>query len=391
MKVGYVLEQFPKLSETFILEEMLELERLGLELTVFALSDSKEDRVHEKVGLLKADASRSVAAPLCGASLFGRHKMLRLHQIRSVGPKKWFWGMRMSSWLASEAQKRSINHLHAHFAGDAAWVAMLASKISKIPYSFTAHAGGLFGWPYLLEEKVEGAKFVVAISEFNKKHLGGYDKIKVIHCGLDLVQFSAGSEPRSDGALRARLFSSAPRILTVARLEEKKGHRYLFDALKIIKDKGIDFNLTLVGGGVLENSLKEQICALGLEDRVAFTGPITQKRVRKLLGGADLFVLPCVKAKNGNMDGIPVVLMEAMAVGVPVISTKISGIPELIEDAQSGLLVEPRDTEGLAVAIEKVLASGDLRRQFVQQARVKVERGFDVRKNAEKIRRLLLR
>jgi len=389
MKIGYVLEQFPKLSETFILEEMLELERLGLELTVFALSDPKEGQVHEKVKLLKAEVIRPVAAPLCGAPILGQHKVLQLHQIRAVGLKRYLWGLRMSSWLANEAEKRNIDHLHAHFAGDAAWIAMLASKLSRIPYSFTAHAGGLFGWPYLLEEKVAGAKFVVAISKFNKRYLGGGDKIKIIHCGLDLARFSA--DPR--------LFSSTPRILTVARMEEKKGHKYLLEALKIFKDKNvnglaidkIDFQMVIVGGGVLENDLKEQVSSLGLENKVIFTGPITQKQVRELLEEADLFVLPCVKAKNGNMDGIPVALMEAMAVGVPVISTKISGVPELIEDELSGLLVEPKDSQGLAMAIERVLTNTNLCGRLVQQARIKVEKEFDVRKNVKEFTRILLR
>ncbi len=353
--------------------EMLELERRGLDLTVFALSDPKEGRVREKVKLLKAEIVRWVGhAP----------RLQNIHSLFSVGPKKWFWGMRMSSWLAGEVGKRGIDHLHAHFAGDATWVAMLASKISKTPYSFTAHAGGLFGWPYLLEEKVEGAKFIVAVSEFNKKFLSGGDKIKVIHCGVDLDRFS----------LFPHLVTpSSPRILTVARMEEKKGHKYLLEALKILKDKNFKFKVILVGGGVLENDLKSQTRSLGLEDYVIFAGPVTQSEVQKLLQKASVFVLPCVKAENGNMDGIPVVLMEAMATGVPVISTRISGVPELIENRQDGFLVGPKDSQGLAVAIEKVLVNDKLRRQFVQQARIKVERGFDIRKNAEKFRQLLLR
>ena len=381
-KVGYVLEQFPKLSETFVLEEMLELERLGLDLTIFALSDPKESQVHEKVENLRAETIRPVTARPWRA-LRRRAEGPRLQTIHTVGPKKWFWGVRMSSWLAGEAEKRSIDYLHAHFAGDAAWIAMLASKISKIPYSFTAHAGGLFGWPYLLEEKVAGAKFVVSISEFNKKHLGGGDKIKVVHCGIDLSRFVEKEQRTKNKEQRS--------ILTVARLEEKKGHRYLLEALKILKDKKINLHLTLVGGGVLENVLKEQVRSLGLEDFVTFTGPITQEEVQKLLSETDLFVLPCVKAKNGNMDGIPVVLMEAMAVGVPVISTKISGIPELIEDESSGLLVESRNPQKLAEAIEKILTDDDLRRQFIQQARIKVEEEFDVRKNVKEFTRILLR
>jgi len=198
MRVGYVLEQFPKLSETFILEEMLELERQGLDLTVFALSDPHEPQIHEKVKLLKAETVRpSVVRPSVVATLvvaLRQGRALQLHTIISVGLKKYLWGIRVSSWLAAETQKRSIQHLHAHFAGDAAFVAMLASKISKISYSFTAHAADIFAWPYLTEEKIAGAKFVVSISEFNKKYLAEkytlsreeVEKIKVIHCGVDL-------------------------------------------------------------------------------------------------------------------------------------------------------------------------------------------------------------
>lgn len=374
-----MLEQFPKLSETFILDEMLELERLGLKITVFALSDPGESRVHEKVKLLKAEIVR----PLNHALRLGLGLGLgQLGGIRAVGSKKWFWGMRLSSWLAKEAKKREIDHLHAHFAGDAAWVAMLVSKISGIPYSFTVHAGGLFGWPYLLGQKVQAAKFVVAISKFDKDYLGGDDKIKVIHCGIDLSSYQ----------LRQwRQERHCPQILTVARLEEKKGHTYLLEALKILKNQQVSFHATLVGGGVLEKELKAQAQSSGLFDVVNFTGPCTQCEVRKLLRNAHVFVLPCIRAKDGNMDGIPVSLMEAMAVGVPVVSTKISGIPELIESGRSGLLVEPRDVEGLTTAIEKILTDDSLRRQFIREARVKVEREFDVKKNARRVRELLLR
>jgi len=395
MRVGYVLEYFPKLSETFILEEMLELERRGLDLTVFALSDPQEGQVHEKVKLLKAEIVRpSVVATLVVALQKRQGQALQLHVIRSVGLKKWFWGVRISSWLADEAKKRNIDHLHAHFAGDAAWVVMLASRLSGIPYSFTAHAGGLFGWPYLLEEKVNGAKFVVAISEFNKKFLGGADKIEVVHCGIDLDEFATRKQENKKTpkqALRVATGRARKQILTVARLEEKKGHRYLLKALKILKDRGFDFRATIVGGGFLEDDLKDQMRSLNLEDCVDFAGSVTQKEVQKLLKEGDVFVLPCVKAKNGNIDGIPVSLMEAMATGVPVISTKISGIPELIESGQSGLLVEPRNSQELAAAIEKILSDDNLRRQFVQRARTKVEEGFDVKKNAKKLAGFLLR
>ncbi len=379
MKIGYVLEQFPKLSETFILEEMLELERLGVNLTVFALSDPQESQVHEKVKLLKAEVVRpAVVATHASPVRWARPAA----QLPSVGVKNYLWGMLISSWLADEAKKRNINHLHAHFAGDAAFVAMLASQISQIPYSFTAHAGGLFGWPYLLKEKVAGAKFVVAISEFNKKFLGGADKIKVIHCGLDLSKFETRKQEN-------KKTEKQKNILTVARLEEKKGHRYLLEALKILKDKNFKFRSTIVGGGVLEKDLKSQTRSLGLEDVVDFIGPLTQNEVQKLLRQTDVFVLPCVKAKNGNMDGIPVSLMEAMASGVPVISTTLSGIPELIENGQSGLLVEPKDVESLAAAIEEILTDDDLRQRCTQQARIKVEEEFDIKKNAQELKRLL--
>ena len=369
------MEAFSKLSETFILEEMLELERLGLDLTVFALFNPKNSQIHKKVKLLKAEVVRpSSKIP----------QLQCFDYITSIGPKKWLWGMRRSSWLADEARKRNINHLHAHFAGDAAFVAMLASKTSGIPYSFTAHAGGLFGWPYLIKEKIAGANFVVAISEFNKKYLGGGDKIKVIHCGIDLAQFSSPHH----------LITSSPQpwqILTVARLEEKKGHRYLLEALKILKDKKVNFHATIVGGGVLENELKNQALSLGLGGCMTFVGPLTQGEVQKLLQRADVFVLSCVKAKNGNMDGIPVSLMEAMATGVPVISTKLSGIPELVESGKSGLLVEPKNVIELAEAMENILAGSDLRSRLVRQARVKVEEEFNVRKNAQRFKELLLR
>lgn len=390
MRIGYVLEAFPKISVTFILGEMLELERRGFELVIFALSKPFEPVTHEKVSLLKAEVVRpdrtglvSVAAPLCGA-LFGRQRTaLQLQDIRAVGLKKSLWGLAISSWLAKAARERGVDYLHAHFAGDAAWIAMRASQIGDLPYSFTAHAGGIFGWPYLLKEKINRARFVVTISDFNKEYLAsefnlplsGQEKIHIIHCGVDLEEFR----------LREKSPSEVPELLSVARLEEKKGHVYLLEALKLLKDKGTKFLCRVVGDGALVESLKDRARELDISDSVTFLGAMPQKQVYSLLNRANLFVLPCVEAADGNMDGIPVALMEAMAVGVPVVSTRLSGIPELVEDGASGLLADPGDATGLAAAIARIIEDQDFGASLAAAARRKVEEEFDVEKNAAEL------
>jgi len=379
-QLGYVLEAFPKLSETFILEEMLELERLGFKLVVFALSAPREEGAHEKVKLLQAPVIRPAKSDLA-ASFGGAVKMFwsARSSLVKVGPKKWVWGLLISSWLAREAQKHGVSHLHAHFAGDAAWIANLASKLFGTPYSFTAHAGGIFAWPCLLKKKIEDAKFVVSISQYNKSYLveecqlsqEEAARIRVIHCGVDLGRFQFRRPPQNE----------VPQILCTGRLEEKKGQVYLLRALKILADRGRDFRCWIVGGGVLAERLGRVADELGIVEQVSFTGPVAQEQVSELLKQADLFVLPCVLAADGNLDGVPVSLMEAMAVGVPVISTRLSGIPELIEDEESGVLVAPKDIEALAVAIARVLDDADFAAKITQRGRQQVEQEFDIVQN----------
>jgi len=284
-------------------------------------------------------------------------------------------------YVAREMEKRGISHIHTHFAAGAASVAMIVHRLTGIPFSFTAHAFDLYKDPILLVEKIRSAEIIATISEYNKTYMKKLvpeidgAKIHVIHCGIDMEVFTP--VPReSDGAIR---------ILSVGRLEEKKGHRYLIEACSILKQRAVDFRCMIVGEGVERDALQALIDAYGLQDSVVLKGAVFQEEIRAFYEDTDIFALACVSAGNADIDGIPVVLMEAMAMEIPAISTNISGIPELIEDGGNGMLVPQRDADALAEAIHRLIQDESLRETIRRNGRITVERAFDLRSEGAKL------
>ena len=287
--------------------------------------------------------------------------------------------------VACILKQKECRHLHAHFAHVPTDIAMYAASLVGIPFSFTSHANDLFERGYLLSEKISRSAFAVTISEFNRDFMvakgGKRGKIHIVRCGVDSSQFSpAHTRPVSPPCL----------IGTIGRMVEKKGFDTLLHAAALLQKRGVDFRLIIVGGGPLENELRATADKLGLCGIVDFPGPMANEQVPTWLRFLDLFVLPCQQDANGDMDGIPVVLMEAMATGIPVISTCISGLPELIDHGNEGLLVEPRSPEALADAITKLLLSNELRRSFSKNGRLKVIGEFDTNVNIDRLIKLLI-
>ncbi len=395
--IAYVSQQFPSLTMTFVYREVLALRRQGLTIRPISRWRPQSDTVSEEAaGFIE---ETFYIFPLRWLRLLGSHSYYLITRPRrylsTLGLLTLFNRESLRNRLrllirfvyavyaTAEVEHCQAQHIHADFALNAATVAMVASRLTGKHFSFTAHAADIFVNPTLLREKITAACFVVTISEYNKRHLIGVagnngvaSKIHVIHCGLDMDQFAPNQE---------RTPNSSPLILAIGRLVEKKGLRYLVQACHILAEQGHDFECYIVGQGPEETMLRELIKGCGLTDRIRLLGAMPQERVRGLLQRADVFALPCVIGSNNDRDGIPVVLMEAMAMEVPVISTRLSGIPELIEDGVSGLLVFPGDNKALAQVLARLLDAEDVRFQLGQAGRAKVAREFNVNLSAHQL------
>jgi len=389
--IGYVLSQFPVLSQTFVLDELLELEAQGVPLHIFSLAPRTDTLLHEDFGKLKTAVHY---LPGRVDRLLGRHAALArttpvayrraLARAARSGLSS-LWRFVQAGYLANEARRLRVTHFHAHFAHHPALVAMLASELNGVPYSFTAYAMDLFRKRVnrtLLARKLASARFVATVSEYNMRFLAeiepaARDRVHLIRTGIDMQRFLPGPAP------------DLPfRILCVARLVEKKGVGTLVEACRLLRDRHRAVQCEIIGEGVLRGRLEAQIREANLEDRVHLLGAATQAVVRAHYGRAHLFVLPCQVAANGDADGLPVSLTEALSAGLPVISTPVTGIPEVLRDGENGLLVPSGDAAALAGAIEQVLDDEALYRRLAANARPSVAAHFDRRRTVAALRAL---
>jgi colanic acid/amylovoran biosynthesis glycosyltransferase len=280
---------------------------------------------------------------------------------------------------ARRLRAAGIEHVHAHFATYPALAAWTARRLAGIPYSFTAHAHDLFVHQAMLARKAADARFVVAISDYNRRFLldHGAPDSTVVHCGIDPARlpFRARRLPEH-GPVEA---------LCVAGLRESKGHAVLLEALAGAGPPLDRVRLALVGDGPLRHELERRAAALGLAERVRFAGGLPEPEVARRLAAADLFVLPSVIAPDGDMEGIPVALMEALAAGVPAIATRQSGIPELVRDGETGLLAPPGDVAGLRAALAAAIDDPDGAAARARAGRALVEREFDLAGSAARL------
>jgi colanic acid/amylovoran biosynthesis glycosyltransferase len=393
--VGYIVYDFPRLSETFISDEIAVLGRLGMDITVFTLEPSSSPSP------LVGEAKVNVPSVDCSLPNSNVRRLLLLFRLFPLAARRPIGFIRAAALAVSSfrkivclnflqagkvalfLQRNKTDLLHGGFASDPAAVAMLAAELSGVPFSFAAHAVGFFVSPILMKEKISKAKLVRAASHYNKTYLEDHfvkisnhfdsndcEKIRAVHCALDLEKFPLSQNSSS------REF----RIISVGRLVEKKGFSYLLMALRELNEEGLHLATTIVGDGPLADELMELKARLDLGDEVDFAGPLPRADVIAQLRRASLFVLPCIRAANGDMDASPVVIKEAMACAVPVVSTNVSGIPEAVKDG-AGILVAPHDPAALAAAIKEVY--DDWRnggRKFTEGRRI-VEERFDLEKN----------
>lgn len=387
-RIGYVLKMYPRFSETFILTEMLALEAAGTDLAVYSLRHPVDGRFHAGLADLRAPVTY-LPAKLRTSELWQRlgerHRDLprlgeHLELLLSITPDEACAAVE----LAARARADGLTHLHAHFGSTAATVARAAARVAGLGYSFTAHAKDIFHTDVDhadLEVKLSEAAFVVTVSDYNLEHLRATygtaaSRVVRLYNGLDLAAFARHPGPRQR------------RVAAVGRLVEKKGFSDLLLAAALLRDAGTPVPVEIAGTGPEEQPLREMCARLGLDGLVTFHGALPQHRVRELVATSAVLAAPCVVGRDGNRDGLPTVLLESLALGTPVISTPVTGIPEAVHDGETGLLVDTSDPAGLASAIRRVLTDGALAARLAVRGRAHVERDFDAARNSVELARL---
>lgn len=419
-EIAYILKGYPRLSETFISNEIYLLENMGLKLRIYSIKQSDEQQSHGVIDKIKAPVSYLPAmTSLSSTSLFAwlrvnlpnyadehyrllkkrpfaylctlgkalwmtmRYRKTRFSGFRKVFIKEF---LQAGSIALQLTETPTIRHIHAHFCHGATTVAMFTSELSGLSYSFTAHAKDIYQQDLnpgdLLQKKIRHARFVTTCTGANQIHLAslmGTDRLYKIYHGLDINRF----KPQANKTENA---SGPVRIISVGRYVEKKGFHYLLEACYQLKQQGLAFQCRIIGElGDQYVPLQQLRQRLGLEDCVALGGPITHEGLAAIYQQSDIFALPCQVLGNGDRDGIPNVLMEAMASGLAVVSSSISGIPELIESGKDGVLVAEKDSAALADALQSLMVDPQLRARLGEQARATICREFDARHTNQRL------
>lgn len=388
------MSRFPKVTETFILYEILAVEEEDVDLHIYPLMRERGGVVHDEARELvdRAYYTPWISIPMVRSNIkfFLRKPWLYVSLfIRALfwtfGSVRFFFGIPAfylkALHFADKMEQEGIDHIHAHFVSHPAAVAYIIHQFTGIPYSFTAHGADLQREQQMLCQKMNDARFIVSVSIYNKELMLKYcgeqheSKINIIRCGVNLERFKP--EPTD----RGEVFS----IVCTGTLHEVKGQRYLIEACDILNKKGIEFECHFLGDGPDRQMLGDLIEKYGISDKMFFEGYVSQVEVSKFLKKASVFVLPSVMTGDNLREGIPVALMEAMASGLPAVSSNMSGIPELIQNGENGLLTEPRDSKALAEAIEKLYRDPELRKTLGEAGRDKIFSDFEIHKNAQRL------
>ena len=388
---AYLFERFPSFGQTFCYREVAELYRQGIAAPIFSIRNPKDEpaqdwdeRIVRRVQYLpeekelledvqRASKKRRLTPAINGAlDEWGRRTdFLRLYQAVYVGLR---------------LQEAGISHVHAHFAGMAARTALWIARFFPITFSFTAHANDIFAprkFEIGLDKLADASRVIITETDYSEKFLRERfperaDRIHRIYNGLNLAEFG-----------HANFSSDPPLIVAIGRLIAKKGFASLIRACALLVKRGRSFRCEIFGEGPLENELRAQIEELGLRELVQLPGPKPQHELRERLANASVFVLSSVPEADGGMDNLPTVIMEAMATGLPVVSTRIGGIPEMVVDNETGFLVQPEDAVALAEAIERVTNDGSLGQKLGQAGYERAQKLFSIEKNVKELCALL--
>jgi colanic acid/amylovoran biosynthesis glycosyltransferase len=390
-RFAYLFERFPSFGQTFCYREVAELDRQGIAPPIFSIRNPKDElpqdwdprivgRVHylpEEKELLEeirhASKKRKLNAETVAAlEEWGRRTdFLRLYQAVYVGLR---------------LREMGIGHVHAHFAGMAARTAFWINEFFPISFSFTAHANDIFaprGFEIGLDKLIDRARAIITETDYAAHFLRERfplraDRVQRIYNGLDLGVFD-----------RAHFLSTPPLIVAVGRLIPKKGFGDLIRACSLLAERGSSFQCEIIGEGPLKDELRAQIERLALEGCVKLSGAKTQPQIRQRLSAANVFVLPSVIDLDGGMDNLPTVIMEAMATRLPVVSTNLGGIPEMIVERETGFLVRPGDVESMADAIQKAITDRSLAATLGQAGYHRAQKFFSIQKNVRELCALL--
>lgn len=362
MHLAYLFERFPSFTQTFCVREIEGLRRLGLNPSLFSIrslegepSPGPGEDLKPEVTYLPEDIVRDAAGgpgePV-GARLRRQWRILREQPQKQTDFRRVYEAI----WLGPILKRADIRHVHTHFAGIGARTAYHLKRLFGITYSFTAHANDIFRrearLPLQLADLVEEAEFVVTVSDFSRQLLARRfperaESIHLVYNGIAPERFVERLSP-----------DTPPVIASVGRYIEKKGFDDLISACAHLGER--EFRCEIIGYGPLEQELRQQADSLGLKDQVELTGARPEEEVERLLRRATLFALPCIQAADGGMDNLPTVIMEAMAVGLPVVSTRVAGVPEMVEDAVTGYLVDEKRPDAVASAIARLLDDPEL-------------------------------
>jgi colanic acid/amylovoran biosynthesis glycosyltransferase len=387
MKVGYVLKRYPRYSETFVVNEILAHEAAGLGVEIFALRPTGDTHFQDTISRVRAPVnylpSSGVKAGDLWAALEGAvsspNGWTALEAARGEDARDVY----QAALLAREAPAKGVTHLHAHFSTVSTTVTRLAARFSGLPYTFTAHAKDIYHESVSPEDfgrKLEDAAGVVTVSDYNLRYLRERygpraRRVRRVYNGMDLRRFPNRAPLRRP-----------PRIVAVGRLVEKKGFGDLIEACVVLAARGRRFSCQIAGEGELEEDLRARIERSGLAGTVDLIGPRPQSEIAGLIQEAAAFVAPCVVGGDGNRDGLPTVLLEAMALGTPCVSTDVTGIPEVLRDEETGLMVPQHAPASLADAITRLIDDPALRVRLAERARRLIETDFDIDRNAALLR-----
>ena len=386
-RIGYVLKVYPRFSETFIVTEMLAREALGDDLSIYALRPTTDSRFHPEIARVQGRVNW-VSRPWKGIEMWDQmaqcldgadmDRFARiLPALLTLPGDEVTQGLE----LARQVRADGIDHLHAHFASLAGRVAWIASSLTGAPYTVTTHAKDIFHEsvdPTWLRRVCVDADRVIAISRFNEDYLtrvlaGSGARISLRYNALELDRFAY----RDPDPVATPL-----RVCAVGRLVYKKGFADLIRATRLLLDDGVPVQVEIAGEGDEYQALSELIQSLGLTDNVRLLGPMTQAEVREFLARSDVFAAPCVEAPDGNLDGLPTVVLESMACGTPVVATAVSGLPEVVRDGETGVLLPPGVPSELARALRDIASGATDTRALARAARGLIEQQFDSRHQA---------
>jgi len=389
-KVAYIVKMYPRFSETFIVSEILAHERAGLPLEIFSLRPTVDTHFQDMLARVRSPvrfvaSARPRTADFWAALSAAGDSLPRFWQTLGQFAGEDERDVYQAALLARELAAGGFTHIHAHFASVATTVARMASRFTGIPFSFTAHAKDIYHETVdaaELRRKLGDAAAVVTVSDFNEKFLRktygqAAGRVRRIYNGLDLENFPF-SAPRNRENI----------VVAVGRLVEKKGFDDLIRAMGVLRDRGVTARCEIIGSGEMDDELRGLIANHRLGETVALIGPLPQREMAKRVGLASVLAAPCVNGVDGNRDGLPTVLLEAMALGTPCVSTAVAGIPEAVRHGETGILVDERDVSGLALAIESLLSDIDMRCRLAAAARQMIEAEFGVDRNAAAVRKL---